>query len=448
MTLRAALDRTLLLMRDHVRADTADDVLLDALCGTEVAVVSDEANIASHSAQTAVVTAATLIARTGALVHVDIPTNVHGFQPPLRSLELNEALEDLGRDLLPERLAVRIGAVDREVDVAVIIGSSPWRGRARQVIRLAAEPWAAVMLPAEIGMPWQAHEWPFGGLGAGALAAGEAFKAAMRKLQKFSASQVYDETFAPTSAARFNFASPLTPTVKELGRIDLISAGAIAHAILFVLARIPSAAADIRVVDHEASDLSNLNRYQLLRLSDIGASKVEHLERLALKEIRLRPIETRYDRDTARQLRPLASSVLAGVDHIPSRWEVQREVSDWLGIGATSHYSAMASFHGPSLPCAGCLHPRDDVQDGFIPTVAFVSFWAGLMTAAFLMRHLAGERLSATEQQLYFTPLRPEGRVWTSAVQFRGDCALNCSGGRGAFADPASKSSAIYSTRL
>lgn len=344
----------------------------------------------------------------------------------LRSLDLNEALEDLGRDLLPERNPFQIGAVDREVDLAVIIGSSPWRGRARQVLRLAAEPWTAMMLPADIVAPWQAHAWPFGGLGAGALAAGEAFKAAMRKLQRFSASPIYDETFAITSAARFSFAPPLTPTKNELGRIDLISAGAITHAMLFVLARIPGAAGDLRVVDQEASDVSNLNRYQLLRLSDVGSSKVKHLGRLDLKQIRLRPIETRFDRDSSRYLRPLASVVLAGVDHIPSRWAIQREAANWLSIGATSHYSAMASFHRPGLPCAGCLHPRDDVQDGAIPTVAFVSFWAGLIAAAFLMRHLAGDRLSAAEQQIYFTPLRPEGRAWTSAVEFRNDCALHC----------------------
>jgi molybdopterin/thiamine biosynthesis adenylyltransferase len=430
MTLREALDRTLLLMRDHVRADTADDVLLGALCGTEVAVVSDAANLASHSAQTAVVTAATLIARTGASIHLDLPSTMCRPQPPLRPLELNEALEDLGRDLLPERERnpFQIGAVDREVDLAVIIGSSRWPGRARQVLRLTAEPWVAMMLPGGVVAPWQAHDWPLGGLGAGTLAAGEAFKAAMRKLDKFSASPVFDETFAPTPSARFTFAPPVTPTVNELGRIDLVSAGAIAHAILFILARIPDITGYLRVVDQELSDASNLNRYQLLRLSDVGSSKVKHLERLDLSEIHLSPIERRFDQDTARRLLPLAPVVLAGVDHIPSRWAIQRGAANWLSIGATSHYSAMASFHRPGLPCAGCLHPHDDVQDGPIPTVAFVSFWAGLMAAASLMRYSAGSSLSASEQQMFFTPLRPEGGVWTSAVERRVDCPLDCTG--------------------
>jgi ThiF family len=154
----------------------------------------------------------------------------------------------------------------------------------------------------------------------------------MRKLQRFSASPIFDETFAPISAARFNFAPPLTPTGNKLGSIDLISAGAIAHAMLFVLARIPGAAGNFRVVDQEASNASNLNRYQLLRLSDVGSSKVKHLAKLDLKDIRLRPMETRFDREMAHHLRPLASVVLAGVDHIPSRWAIQREAANWLSI--------------------------------------------------------------------------------------------------------------------
>jgi hypothetical protein len=65
MTLRQALDRTLLLMRDEIVESAGDDTLLAALTGTRVALIADAANIASHSAQTAFVTAALLMARSG-----------------------------------------------------------------------------------------------------------------------------------------------------------------------------------------------------------------------------------------------------------------------------------------------------------------------------------------------------------------------------------------------
>ena len=58
MTLADALDRTLLLMRDEVGTDLADQVLIEALTSTSIVLVADHANIASHAAQTAFVTAA------------------------------------------------------------------------------------------------------------------------------------------------------------------------------------------------------------------------------------------------------------------------------------------------------------------------------------------------------------------------------------------------------
>ncbi|MFM9701341.1 hypothetical protein, partial [Streptomyces europaeiscabiei] len=65
MSLREALDRTLLLMRDEVRADVPDTVLMEALTGTRIALIGDQTNLASHAAQTAFVTAAILMARSG-----------------------------------------------------------------------------------------------------------------------------------------------------------------------------------------------------------------------------------------------------------------------------------------------------------------------------------------------------------------------------------------------
>jgi hypothetical protein len=52
-------------MRDELEDATPDDTLISALTETEVAVVADAANLASHSAQTAYVTVALLLARSG-----------------------------------------------------------------------------------------------------------------------------------------------------------------------------------------------------------------------------------------------------------------------------------------------------------------------------------------------------------------------------------------------
>jgi hypothetical protein len=68
----------------------------------------------------------------------------------------------------------------------------------------------------------------------------------------------------------------------------------------------------------------------------------------------------------------------------------------------------MASFHTGGLGCAECLHPTDDPGNAPIPTVAFVSFWAGLLTASYFLRHVAGQVIPVSEQQIYLTVPRPE----------------------------------------
>ena len=113
---------------------------------------------------------------------------------------------------------------------------------------------------------------------------------------------------------------------------------------------------------------------------------------------------------------------MVGVDDIPTRWLVQRHAPDWLAVGATTHWSAMASYHEPGVGCAQCLHVRDEAGDAPIPTVAFVSFWAGLLTASYFLRRAAGTPAYPYEQQVYMTPFRAENTV-RSPVPFRAGCA-------------------------
>jgi hypothetical protein len=127
--------------------------------------------------------------------------------------------------------------------------------------------------------------------------------------------------------------------------------------------------------------------YAILRHSDIDRAKTAHLANaLSATGLVIDPFDLRYDTDIRPTLR-LAPAVLVGVDDIPTRWQLQRAHPDWMAVGATTHWCAMASFHEAHLGCAECAHPYDDPNGGRIPTVAFVSFWAGLLTASYLLRH-------------------------------------------------------------
>ncbi len=183
----------------------------------------------------------------------------------------------------------------------------------------------------------------------------------------------------------------------------------------------PNVTGHVRVIEPDTADLSNLNRYAILRRQDKDQAKGEQLAHaLSPTGLVIDAVDVRYDGAIRETLR-LAPAVLVGVDDIPTRWEVQRANPDWLAVGATTHWCAMASFHEAGLGCAECAHPYDDPNGGRIPTVAFVSFWAGLLTATYFLRHLSGVDAPEHEQQTFVTPLRTENAVY-SEVPTRPRC--------------------------
>jgi hypothetical protein len=422
--LRQSLDRTLLLTRDELRDDVDDGVLIEAITQTEIVLAGDVENLSSHAAQCAYVTGALLMARSGhrvTLVAPDVP--LVGHQPPLNTGTLIASLLEIGRDLLPG-IEFSVVTPTRVVDLCVVFGDTRVRIPARRTIGLNASRWSAYLRSRLPGPRWDEHGWPYGSLAAGAMASGEAFKIAMHKLRRFArAPQHFDDIFAYSEDLRFDLAPPHALVTAELGSFDFVSGGAIVNAALYCLARIPGVTGSARVIEDATSDYSNLNRYPLLRRSQAFNRKVDSLMGVDLGDLRLQMAPVRYDESSADQLAPLASRVLVGVDHIPTRWLVQRMQPRWLGIGATTHWGAMASFHERDLACGWCLHPRDDAADTPIPTVAFVSFWSALLLATQFIRSTAGETLPRGEQQTYLTPFRPES-IWRAPVAPREDCPI------------------------
>jgi molybdopterin/thiamine biosynthesis adenylyltransferase len=425
--MREALDRTLLLMRTELVDEVTDDELMAALTGTRVMIAADAVAAATHSGQSAIVAAAMNMARSGHEVWLWLEdAALAGPQPPLTGSTLLEGLLDVGEDLLPG-WRFRQGAPDGEVDLLVVFGRTDADLPARQKICLNAGPWSARLAPVEEGTGWTAGDWPIGALAAAAVAAAEAFKAAMRKLEHRARSSVtYRMTHAPAERADIELAPEDTGAVGNLATFDIVSAGAIANALLFTLHRLPGAVGSGRVMDDDESAESNLNRNALLRRSGIGLRKVDDLAGFS-KGIAIEPLGLRYGR-TTEELVPLAANVLLGVDDIPSRWKVQQNVHGWLGIGATDRFSVQVSWHLPGLPCAGCVHPESTPSDGPIPTAAFVSFWSGLLLAVAFLRSLGASPPPASRQQIFFSPLRPESWEFAaSGVSAREDCPV-CSG--------------------
>ena len=429
MSTRVALDRTLPLMRDHLVA--SDEELLDALLSRRVCIVADRPNLETEVGQQAVISVALLCLRMGFAVEIAAPNVVlKGVHAPLRGSRLMDALIDIGTDLIPE---VGVSEGCRDASLAMVFGDTP-APRRLPSIGFSASAWRGQLHSGGAGIRARDEGLPFGALAAAGLAATEAYKAALRRLANRARDRShFDELFAPTESAAVSLGegAGLRPDALQ-GEATFVSGGAIAQASLYALARVRGGAWTVSVVEPEASDTTNLNRYAFLRRSRVGIEKALDLAVLDLGGVGVQPIVARFTAELARRRDFALDDLLVGVDHIPTRWVAQAQKPRWLGVGATSHYGALVSYHRDGLACARCLHPHDDPGDAPIPTVSFVSHWAGLWLAAYFVRYRAGW-LTPAEQQVYMATLRAENlsAVWRSPVAIRAGCVL-CGSGRAA----------------
>lgn len=420
MNILDALNRTFLLMRSDLNADVSDGKLLDALRSTRVLLAADHATLATHSGQCAFIAAATTMARSAHSVWlVASDTPLRGAQPPLEGERVLEALYDVGRDLLPDWQFEQ--GEPLAVDIAILFGSPKLPIDAGVVLHVGATDWACTVSDQPVG-EWRGGEWPLGSLAAAAVAAGEAFKTAMRKLRDEATSPtLFDDLHAPLQKVEIALAPADSPMIADLGRFDLVSAGAIGNAALHVLLRVPGVSGTCRVIDHDKSALTNLNRNALLRRSRLDNPKVEDIASYAIG-LKIEPLPHRFKGEGEPAI-DLGGVVLVGVDHIPSRWAVQRENPAWLGIGGTEGYSVQLSWHEEGLACARCVHPTDIERDGEIPTAAFVSYWAGLLVAAAFLQQRSGIHRTPNEQAAFLSALRPESWAFAySGVNKLNDC--------------------------
>lgn len=421
MDLRKSLDRTLLLMRDELRGDAPDEALLEALTCTEVALVADGETLASPAAQSAFITTALLCARSGHKVYLQAPdVALAGIQPPLTGKSMVRALLEIDGRIVPRR-CFESRAPSGPVDLEIRLGASGSACASKGQLTITAAPWSTSLSSRNAATAWPRDlVWPLGAMAGAALVSAEAFKCAMRKLRNFARDvKLFDEFFRPIVDSTFALAPLGSSTPTDLGGFDLISGGAITNGMLYALSRIPNVRGVGRIIEPDIADTTNLNRYMLLLTDGVDQAKAPHLAGLKLGGLALKPLPWRFENESS--LGSLAGRVLVGVDHIPTRWAVQRAQPRWLGIGATTHWSAMASFHVPGSPCAGCLHPRDDPAEGPIPTVAFVSFMAALLQITFFLRAIAGDAIE--ERQVYVTLPRPEV-VWRSVITQHPACPV------------------------
>jgi hypothetical protein len=424
MTALDGLTRTILLSRDYVSDHLTDEEIYLNLQCVRVLCVSDLRNLSSYSGQTALVTLVSLLLRMGMQVELCIPeVEMVGPQPPLTVGPLREMLMTLSENVI-------VGAFVRrnlgfQPDIIFVLGDTKFDSQ-QMFWRLSGDDWAGSLKMGDTrteSHAWRST-WTAGSMISAALAANEAFKFAVRRLElRDPKSQIF---FEASQTSSFDFGKiEWSQEVIDLGCTDVISAGAISQSALYALLRFPVVRMSGRIFDDDITAPSNLNRNMLTLAHHIGVTKVQLVADVCAPRFQFEPVKARF---TGAGSGELASQVVIGVDDIPSRWAIQRLSSGWLAVGGTSHFSVSSSDHCSTKPCCGCLHPVDDVNGGTVPTISFVSFWAGLVTAVRLLRKCIGQEYGRERQHLWITPLRldqPHAAMWLP-VAATPNCPVRC----------------------
>ncbi len=418
MSVQLALERTVELVRSDVFPSASDAEVLASLTGARVRLCADERELSSAAGQTAVVTTAIVAAQSGIELALDLAdVALMADQPPLQGARLTEALLTLTRKLItPAR--PNDGS---PVDLIVTFGAT--RSPSEPTLRLSPTPNGFYLAPDADLAPqsWcTGKQFPalFGGVAAGA----EAFRAAMRRLAE--SGHLPTLTKAAREPLPVRLAVPQPMSIGDLGAIDVISAGAITQGMLFALLRIPDISAQLRVFDEDVFNWPNMNRYPLGHQGLLKVPKVEMLQRYATSAITIAGTQARFDEQAARQI-TLSPLVAIGVDHIPSRWHVQAHAPGTVLVGATSHFEVVVSEHPLDEPCAGCLYRDGDDGGNEIPTVSFVSMFAGILQAYLL---LSAASVPSRAHQIRAAPLNLAGShpMVELGVAQRADCPANC----------------------
>jgi len=429
MNAELALSRTTRLINqtffDH-RAD--ESAITTGLLATTTRLVADEVNMSTRSGQAALVSAFQLVARMGIGIELIVPdVPLVAEIPPLHQPTLLSALLELGQDLIP---GATVCANAEHADVTFVFGDSPCQGqdaiyitasdlgclltrdRARGAVRFTGDP-------------------PIGALAAGAAAAAIALDTALTYIARATGtSRGAKPQPSPGPPVNIDLAElfpRLSAGQPHLGEIDAISAGAITNALVSTLLWLPETTADLRVLDDDSGELSNVNRNVQQRASDDGKPKVEILRSSHTSRLKIIGVNARFPERDRDDILPLAERVVVGVDHIPARWWVQEEWPANLYIGATSSHEAIVTTHHPDEPCAGCAHPHPLTlaDDEFVPTISIVSFWAGLLQACALLSE-ATRPERASRRTVY--PFGLGEKHWCRSVELPtgAHCAIDC----------------------
>lgn len=161
----------------------------------------------------------------------------------------------------------------------------------------------------------------------------------------------------------------------KYSRVLIIGAGGLGSPVSMYLAA--AGVGNLRIVDPDKVELSNLQRQILHGQSDIGKSKLQSAAE-KLQEInphvKLDLVPERFCAENARDLAGGCDVIIDGTDNFPTRY-LSNDIAVWMRIpniyGSILRYDGQATVFAPHMggPCYRCMAPQPPAP-GAVPSCA------------------------------------------------------------------------------
>jgi hypothetical protein len=212
---------------------------------------------------------------------------------------------------------------------------------------------------------YSSSENPFGPIAAACFGAAEAFRAFLRKLN--SPDPITHRPIIPyrysvlrgSESHTTNINAPL-PSKIDFGEFTLVGAGAVGSSLIYTLATMRELSGEIHIIDDETIEGSNLNRYLLAGLADIGVAKPTLAVRFLKNNIRVEPFLGSYESYDKRNHIPLLISTVDNRNQNATRRAIQSDLPRLILHAATGEAKvSIARLDFSSGACLGCLFPEE-----------------------------------------------------------------------------------------
>lgn len=367
--------------------------LLYSLKKGKVAVVIDSKLLRSYRGQYMLAACVNLLARCCINVDVFLPREDVSSLPtlPLLGEDLAVGLAKLCLKINPN-CAFRLNPAPQEYDVALIIGEQA-PIKAQQRIFIDALGWLSYVGTKNGKFFGRDNQNPIGPLIASCFGTAEVIKALFNKIVKNKFEPIEALTF---SALNYKINQPRwdNPSLPNRIQVDvcLIGAGAIGMAVAYTLATLPATSGKLTVIDPEVVKISNLNRYCLATIADVGSPKVDVIKRKLTGRFSVNAFRGPYRRYPHRGKHDL---VVVAVDNVETRCEVQLDFPKIILNGGMYANSFMVSRHDDFLnkACLGCLYPSGSEVSlkRQYPAISFITMFAGALLAGEILKEQVAE---------------------------------------------------------